>query len=324
MPRKLSSIAPDWWDYTTLDADIIRDAAALTPEKMLKLSRPGFKVVMYDTLEEFYLAEALEYITAWKQSTPDNPVGICGPIGPTEQLPLVARLVNDLNLNVKSAHFWGMDEWFLDGKEAPATHPLSFEKADRELCFSRIRKDLVMPDANLHFPKADTAAYRKTWDAGVRCAVMQGGQGDVKHWAFNDPPRRTGKYKNSPPSPAEYRKLTTRVVDLHPLTIAQNARTSGGGNISLVPTQAISVGPGGNLEGGEGLHLAGRQPRQSLRPAADLPDDRQEAAGCRRADVAAGRPPERAVQLLPQGHRHLRRGDALAGSASLSIFRRIR
>jgi glucosamine-6-phosphate deaminase len=243
VPRKLSSIAPDWWDYTTLDSEIIGDAAALTAEKMVKLSRPGFRVVMYDSLEEFYLAEALEYITAWKQSTPDNPVGICGPIGPTEQLPLVARLVNDLNLNVRSAHFWGMDEWFLDGKAAPGTHPLSFEKADRELCFSRVRKELVMPDANLHFPKADTLAYRQSWEAGVRCAVMQGGQGDVKHWAFNDPPRRKGKYKDQPPSPAEYRKLTTRVVDLHPLTVAQNARTSGGGNISLVPTQALSVGP---------------------------------------------------------------------------------
>src|SRR6266550_1671626 len=211
MPRKVSSIAPDWWDYTTLEDEIIRDAAALTPEKMLKLSRPGFKVVMYDTLEDFYLAEALEYVTAWKQSTPDNPVGICGPIGPTEQLPLVARLVNELNLDVRSAHFWGMDE--------PVTHPLSFEKADREMCFGRIRKELVMPDANLHFPKGDTTAYRKSWDAGVRCAVMQGGQGDVKHWAFNDPLPRAGKYKDQPPSAAEYRKLATRVVDLHPLTV---------------------------------------------------------------------------------------------------------
>lgn len=243
MARKLSSIAPDWWDYTTLDNDLIRDAAALTPQQMLKLSRPGFKVVMYDNLAEFYLAEALEYITAWRQSTEDNPVGICGPIGPTEQLPLVARLVNDLNLKVKSAHFWGMDEWFLNGKEAPVSHPLSFERADRELCFSRIRKDLVIPDTNLHFPKADTLAYRQTWETGIRCAVMQGGQGDVKHWAFNDPPRRKGEYKDVPPSPAEFRKLPTRVVDLHPLTIAQNARTSGGGNISLVPTHAISVGP---------------------------------------------------------------------------------
>lgn len=243
MSRKLSSIAPDWWDYTTLDDEIVQAAARLTPERMLRLSRPGFKVVFHDTLEEFYLAEALEYIGAWKQSTEDNPAGICGPIGPTEQLPLVARLVNELDLNVCSAHFWGMDEWFHGGREVPVTHPLSFERADRELCFDRIRRELRMPDENLHFPKADTSAYRRSWEAGVRCAVMQGGQGDVKHWAFNDPLPRKGKYKNQPPSPAEYRKLATRVVDLHPLTIAQNARTSGGGNISLVPTRAISVGP---------------------------------------------------------------------------------
>jgi len=242
MARKLSSIAPDWWDYTTLDSALIEEVAALTPERLQQLSRPGFKVKLYDTLEDFYLAEALEYITAWKQSTPDNPVGICGPIGPTEQLPLVARLVNELGLSVKSAHFWGMDEWFLDGKEVPPTHPLSFERADRELCFNRIRKELVMPDENLHFPKGDTEAYRKSWD-GVRCAVMQGGQGDIKHWAFNDPPKREGAYKDQPPTPEEYRKLATRIVDLHPITIAQNARTSGGGNITLVPTQAITVGP---------------------------------------------------------------------------------
>ena len=243
MPRKFSAISPDWWDYTTLDDEIIRDTVKLTPEKMLRLSRPGFKVVMYDTLEDFYLAEALEYVAAWQQATPDNPVGICGPIGPTEQLPLVARIVNDLGINVRSGHFWGMDEWVLDGREVPPSHPLSFEKADRQLCFDRIRKNLVMPDSHLHFPKVDTTSFKRSWDAGVRCAVMQGGQGDVKHWAFNDPARRTGKYQKSPPTPAEYRKLGTRVVDLRPLTVAQNARTSGGGNISLVPTQAVTVGP---------------------------------------------------------------------------------
>jgi len=242
MPRKISSIAPDWWDYTTLDTGIVKEVAQLTPENLMQLSRPGFKVVLYDTLEDFYLAEALEYITAWQQSTHDNPVGICGPIGPTEQLPLAARIVNDLGISLKSAHFWGMDEWFINEKEVSPDHPLAFEKADRTLCFDKIRKDLVMPDENLHFPKADTANFRKTWD-GVRCAIMQGGQGDIKHWAFNDPPKREGIYKDNPPPPEEYRKLATRVVDLHPLTIAQNARTSGGGNITLVPTKAITVGP---------------------------------------------------------------------------------
>src|SRR5512146_152019 len=101
MSRPISKVAPDWWDYTTLDAEILNDAARLTAKDMAKLTRPGFTVVMYDTLEDFYLAEALEYITAWKQSTDDNPVGICGPIGPTEQLPLVARLVNELELDVR-------------------------------------------------------------------------------------------------------------------------------------------------------------------------------------------------------------------------------
>ena len=245
MPRRTSAIAPDWWDYTTLDQDLIDEAARLGPRDVLRLSRPGFKVVFYDTPEEFYLAEALEYVDAWRQSTADAPVGICGPIGPTEQLPLVARLVNSLDLDVRSGHFWGMDEWFDagTGREVPVSHPLSFERADRELCFNRIRRALRMPDAHLHFPKADTTPYRRSWDAGVRCAVMQGGQGDVKHWAFNDPPRREGRYVDRPPTPDEYRALPTRLVDLHPLTIAQNARTSGGGNISLVPTKAITVGP---------------------------------------------------------------------------------
>jgi glucosamine-6-phosphate deaminase len=245
MPRKLSAIAPDWWDYTTLDSSLIDEAARLTARDLQRLSRSGFTVVLYDTLEEFYLAETLEYINAWRQSTDDAPVGICGPIGPTEQLPLVARVVNSLELDVRDGHFWGMDEWFDagTGREVPVTHPLSFERADRALCFDRIRRQLRMPDAHLHFPKANTADYRRSWDAGVRCAVMQGGQGDVKHWAFNDPLPRKGRYKDGPPPSAEYRKLATRVVDLHPLTIAQNARTSGGGNISLVPTKAITVGP---------------------------------------------------------------------------------
>jgi len=242
MSRPLSKISPDWWDYTTLDEKILKDAAKLTEKDIRQLARPGFKIAMYDTLEEFYLAEALEYINAWKQTSADNPAGICGPIGPTEQLPLVARLVNELDLNLKEAVFWGMDEWYLNGKETPVSHPLSFKRADLELCFNRIRKDLRPRPENLHFPAADLKTYSDSYKH-ARCVVMQGGQGEVKHWAFNDPPQRKGKYLKNPPSPAEYRKLSTRIVDLHPMTIIQNARTSGGGQVFMVPKQALSVGP---------------------------------------------------------------------------------
>lgn len=240
--RPISLVAPQWWDYTTLDRKILDDAARLSAEDLVKLSRPGFAVKIYDTLEDFYLAEALEYITAWRQATADRPAGVCGPIGPTEQLPLVARLVNELEIDLRHAHFWGMDEWCLDGREVPEDFPLSFARTDRELLFNRIRPELRMPEQNIHFLKADARGYIASWK-GVRCIVMQGGQGEVKHWAFNDPPRRAAPYDKEPPPPAEYRKLTTRVVDLHPMTIIQNARTSGGGVVTSVPTQAISVGP---------------------------------------------------------------------------------
>lgn len=242
MSRAISKVAPEWWDYTTLDPHILADAGKLTEHDLGQLSRPGFQLNFHDTLEDFYLAEALEYIEAWQQSTPDNPAGICGPIGPTEQLPLVARIVNALGLNLRHAHFWGMDEWVEDGRPVPIRHPLSFARADQELCFQRIRPELRMPEGHLHFPSGDLAEYSRTYDK-IRCAVMQGGQGEIKHWAFNDPVRRLGPWQDAPPSPAEYRKLGTRIVDLHPVTLIQNARTSGGGQLALIPTQAATVGP---------------------------------------------------------------------------------
>jgi glucosamine-6-phosphate deaminase len=241
--RNFSKVAKDYWDYTTLDPAILADAARLTPRDLEQLSRPGFTVKMFDTRDSFFTAEALEYVWAWRRAAPGRPAGICGPIGPTEQLPLVAQIVNDLEIDVRAGHFWAMDEWYIDGKEAPITHPLSFAKADMDLCFNAIDRKLRMPDENIHFLRADNVAeYSASYDL-ARCLIMQGGQGEVKHWAFNDPVRREGKYKDSPPTPAEYRTLSARIVDLHPMTIIQNARTSGGGAVSAVPSQALSVGP---------------------------------------------------------------------------------
>jgi hypothetical protein len=63
-----------------------------------------------------------------------------GPIG-YQQLPPSRDLVNALELNIKSAHFWGMDdEWFLTAG-GPSNIPHSNAPIVR--CFSRIRRDLV-------------------------------------------------------------------------------------------------------------------------------------------------------------------------------------
>ena len=243
MARPQSAVSTDWWDYTTLDPKILRDAANLTSDEVLSMSRPGFEIRVFDTLREFYLAEALEYIDAWRAATPSRPTGICGPVGPVEQLPLVAKLVNDLEIDLTHAHFWGMDEWVAGGKEVSPDYPLSFERTDREMCFSRIDAKLRMPEDNLHFPKADALAQYSGLFGDVKCLVMQGGQGDTKHWAFNDPPRREGKYTDAPPPPEDYLKLGARMTELHPLTRIQNAVSCYAGRVLDVPRQALTVGP---------------------------------------------------------------------------------
>jgi glucosamine-6-phosphate deaminase len=243
MARPLSSINAGWWDYTTLDSHLLKDAAKLTEQNLKQLSRPGFTIHFHDSYESFFLAEAMEYIKVWKESTASDPTGICGPIGPVRQLPLVAQLINDLQIDVSEGHFWGMDEWYVDGKELSEKHPLSFKKTDMEMCFNLIDDKLKMPEENIHFLNGENLNdYSESFD-NIRCLVMQGGQGDTKHWAFNDPVERRGEYQDNPPSPEEYRKLKTRIVNLHPITRVQGARMAGGGVIHSIPSKAITVGP---------------------------------------------------------------------------------
>ncbi len=243
MSRPYSTINAQWWDYTTLDRQLLKDAANLTVKNLEQLGRPGFTLHFYDSYETFFLAEAMEYIKAWEKSTVSEPTGICGPIGPVRQLPMVAQIINNLQIDVSNGHFWGMDEWYENGREISNNHPLSFNKDDLEMCFNRIDKKLRMPNENIHLLKADNIDDYSNSFNSIRCLVMQGGQGDTKHWAFNDPIERKGEYKDNPPTPEEYRKLKTRIVDLHPLTIVQGAKMASGGVIHSIPARAITVGP---------------------------------------------------------------------------------
>ncbi len=312
MTRPISKLAPGWWDYTTLDGAILNDAASLNADDLVQLSRPGFQVSIYDTVEEFYVAEALEYVQAWQQATADNPAGICGPIGPTEQLPLVARIVNAIGLNLRHAHFWGMDEWYDGQRPVPITHPLSFARCDMDLCFNRIDAKLRMPPENLHFPTGDLEAYTRRYEQ-VRCLVMQGGQGEIKHWAFNDPPKREGKHVERAAvaagiSLAAHAHRQPAPGDHHPERPHVRRRKHGYGAGAGRHRRAVR-----DVEGPAHFHLAPGASRQSVRHAADSADDLQAHPRLGRADVAAGRPPRCAIQLSPQRDRERGRRDALNG-----------
>ena len=64
MTRPLSKVAPELVGRHDTRSGDSRRCGQTYRQGLEKLSRPGFQVVMYDTLEDFYLAEALEYIRA--------------------------------------------------------------------------------------------------------------------------------------------------------------------------------------------------------------------------------------------------------------------
>jgi glucosamine-6-phosphate deaminase len=80
-------------------------------------------------------------------------------------------------------------------------------------------------------------------DAGIEFVITQGGIGDTGHFAFNDPVPQEGPWVDRPPTANEYAEFHTRIVPLHPWTIAQDARHSTGGDVSLIPSMAVTVGP---------------------------------------------------------------------------------
>ena len=89
MARAISKVAPDWWDYTTLDAELLEDAAKLT-ERRCQLSRSRFQFLPRDA-RGLYLAKRLvrRGLAASSRTTRTGSAADRA----DEQLPLVARIV---------------------------------------------------------------------------------------------------------------------------------------------------------------------------------------------------------------------------------------
>ena len=195
MPRKLSAIAPDWWDYTTLDAELIDDAARLTARDLPRLSRPGFHASCSTTRSKSSISPRRSNTSTRGGRAPTTArsasAGRSGrPSSCRWSRGSSTRSSSTCAAVISGA--WTSGSTTAPAAKSPVTHPLSFERADRELCFNRIAGSCGCPTRTCTSRRPTLAALPRSWDAGVRCAVMQGGQGEVKHWAFNDPLPREG------------------------------------------------------------------------------------------------------------------------------------
>ncbi|HCU22012.1 MAG TPA: hypothetical protein DF698_03815 [Candidatus Atribacteria bacterium] len=211
-------------------------------EDITKHHNPDFKIKVIEDPNQFYIEFALDLVSRIKKSTENNEkLVLILPVGPVPQFEIAARLINEFNLSMKNVHTFNMDEYADEnGNTAPIDWPGSFQKAMWENFFNKIKPELRPDNKNIHFPTKDALPnYGKMIEdlGGADCCY--GGVGWCGHIAFWE--AHLGfEFGNDLEA---YKKQGPRCVELHPMTIMQNALHSFSGDWSWVPPKANTIGP---------------------------------------------------------------------------------
>jgi glucosamine-6-phosphate deaminase len=163
------------------------------------------------------------------------------PVGPVPQFELAARAINEQRISLRHVHTFNMDEYANDeGVTAPITWEGSFQRAMWQHFFDRIDPELRPPETQIHFPTSTAIGdYSARLEELGGADVCYGGIGWSGHIAFWEP--HLG-HEFACVLEA-YRAAGARTVELHPMTVMQNALHSFGGDWSWVPPKANTIGP---------------------------------------------------------------------------------
>ena len=150
----------------------------------------------------------------------------------------LAAKFNAVGADLSLLSTWNLDEYSLDGRAAvPHDHPLSYWKYMHEMLFSKFDPARGFREENAHFPDP---ASPETYDPAITAAggldLQLLGIGFNGHIAFNEP------MKEDEISVEDFAKLPTRVLPLSQETIVQNTHVTAGGDSSLVPRYAATMG----------------------------------------------------------------------------------
>ena len=162
-------------------------------------------------------------------------VFIC-PCGPTEQYPILARLVNRYKISLKNTWIINMDEYLTESGEWIADDDkFSFHKWMNDYLYDAIEPELTVPGEQRIFPdpKNPEKISQIIRELGGVDMVL-GGIALNGHIAFNEP--------QPDMSVEEFANLPTRVVELSTETKVKDAILGRGGAIDTIPNKAISVG----------------------------------------------------------------------------------
>ena len=203
---------------------------------------PDFKIRVVEDVHQLYTRFALDIVgRIAEKGDAGEPFVAIFPVGPMPQYPIAAQIINDLRISCKHVHSFNMDEYAdQDGNTAPADWPGSFQHAMMEQFWFAIDEDLRPPMRQIHFPTTQVLAdYGKMITDLGGADVCYGGIGWCGHIAFWE-----AHLADEFDGDLEvFKKQGPRCVELHPMTIMQNALHSFGGDWSWVPPKANTIGP---------------------------------------------------------------------------------
>ena len=151
---------------------------------------------------------------------------------------LLAAKFNAAKVDLSLLSTWNLDEYSLDGRSAvPHGHPLSYWRYMHEMLFSKLDPALGFREENAHFPDpVSPEAYDPAIASAGGLDLQLLGIGFNGHIAFNEP------MGEDEISVDEFGRLPTRVLPLSKETVEQNTHVTAGGDSSLVPRYAATMG----------------------------------------------------------------------------------
>jgi glucosamine-6-phosphate deaminase len=180
------------------------------------------------------------------------------PVGPVEQYPILARMLNEERISCQKVVFIGMDEYLTDDDAwVPETHLLSFRAYLNRKFYDLLDPALAPPPEHRVFPDPrDLEAVPRLIAARGGVDACCGGIGITGHIAFNEPPE-----PGEPMSLDAFAALPTRTLSLTRETRTINSVTVGG-EIAVIPQRAVTVGMR-EILGARRLRLYCNRPWQS-------------------------------------------------------------
>jgi glucosamine-6-phosphate deaminase len=217
-------------------------ARAIPRARLTEHANPDFRIAVVDDAGEFYRRFAEDLVGRIRAARDEGRRFVAVlPVGPMPQYEIAARLINAERLSLAHVHTFNMDEYADEhGVTAPPSWPGSFQRAMWERFFALVDPELRPPEAQIHFPTGDAIGdYSARLEDLGGADVCYGGIGWSGHIAFWEP-QLGAEFDGDLDA---YRQAGARLVELHPMTVMQNALHSFGGDWSWVPPRAATIGP---------------------------------------------------------------------------------